>query len=82
MSFVEDGVLNTEKLYEAQRLSARAGYRMTCVELELPKWNIIQQRDKLIGCSLTGWQDMVNATNMTREIQAYLLQELKQVAVS
>jgi len=82
MGFVENGILNTEKLYEAQRMSARAGYRMTCIELELPKWNNVQQRDKLIGCSLTGWQDMVNATNMTTKVQKYLLQELREVATT
>ena len=82
MAFVKDGVLDTIGLYEAQRLSARAGYRMTCVELELPKWNIVQQRDKLIGCSLTGWQDMVNATGMTKSEEKLLLQELRDVAKS
>jgi len=80
-SFVdENGNLNVEGLKEAQRLSARAGYRMTCVELELPKWDRVQQRDKLIGCSLTGWQDMVNATNMDRDEQARILRELKDAA--
>ncbi|MFA5618365.1 MAG: hypothetical protein WDK95_16160 [Syntrophorhabdaceae bacterium] len=80
MAFVENGELNTTELYNAQKLSARAGYRMTCIELELPKWNMVQQRDKLIGCSLTGWQDMVNATGMSKEEQKLLLQELKEVA--
>jgi ribonucleoside-diphosphate reductase alpha chain/ribonucleoside-triphosphate reductase len=81
MGFVdENGVLDRESLLKAQRLSARAGYRMTCVELELPQWNTVQQRDKLIGCSLTGWQDMVNATKMTREQEAELLAELRNVA--
>ena len=83
MAFVnEDGLLNKEELFEAQKLSARAGYRMTCVDLELPKWNVVQQRDKLIGCSLTGWQDMVNATKMSKEEQAILLSELRNVAVN
>ncbi|MGO1650992.1 hypothetical protein [Senegalia sp. (in: firmicutes)] len=72
--------LDLEGLKEAQRLSARAGYRMTCVELELPKWDRVQQRDKLIGCSLTGWQDMVNATNMDNEEQARVLNELRLAA--
>lgn len=81
MGFVdENGVLDRDGLLKAQRLSARAGYRMTCVELELPQWNTVQQRDKLIGCSLTGWQDMVNATKMTREQEAELLAELRNVA--
>ncbi|MBS4535033.1 ribonucleoside-triphosphate reductase, adenosylcobalamin-dependent [Clostridium sp. D2Q-14] len=75
-----DGTLDLDGLKEAQRLSARAGYRMTCVELEIPKWNRVQQRDKLVGCSLTGWQDMVNATNMDREDQARILRELRKTA--
>lgn len=80
-SFVKpDGTLDRNGLFKAQRLSARAGYRMTCVELELSQWDAVQQRDKLIGCSLTGWQDMVNATNMTLEQQAEVLQKLREVA--
>ncbi len=80
-SFVqEDGSLNKDGLFEAQRLSARAGYRMTCVELEIPDWNYTQNRDKLLGCSLTGWQDMVNALDYTKDDQAKLLNELREVA--
>lgn len=80
MGFVNDGKLDRGGMMEAQRLSARAGYRMTCTELEIPEWNAVQQRDKLLGCSLTGWQDMVNALNMTKEEQISLLQELRQTA--
>lgn len=76
----EDGSFDLEGAKEAQKLSARAGYRMTCVELELPKWNEKQQRDKLVGCSVTGWQDMVNATKIDREDQAKILRELRKVA--
>jgi len=80
MAFVKDGELDREGLMEAQRLSARAGYRMTCTELEIPEWNAVQQRDKLLGCSLTGWQDMVNALKYNREQEAQLLRELKDTA--
>ncbi len=76
----EDGTLNQEELFDAQRLSARAGYRMTCVELELPKWDYIQDRDKLIGCSLTGWQDMVNKVGLDKNEQAKLLTKLREIA--
>ena len=80
-SFVKpDGTLDLEGLKEAQRLSARAGYRMTCVELEIPKWNVVQQRDKLVGCSLTGWQDMVNAVNVTKKEEAEILRILRETA--
>lgn len=80
MAFVKEGVLDEEALLEAQRLSARAGYRMTCRELEMHEWNAVQQRDKLLGCSLTGWQDMVNATGLDRESQARLLDKLRATA--
>lgn len=80
MGFVKEGVLDRKGLMEAQRLSARAGYRMTCRDLEMHAWNTVQQRDRLLGCSLTGWQDMVNATNMSREEQTALLTELRETA--
>lgn len=80
MAFVHEGVLDHDGLMEAQRLSARAGYRMTCTELEIPEWNAVQQRDKLLGCSLTGWQDMVNALQLDQEGQEKLLADLKHAA--
>jgi ribonucleoside-diphosphate reductase alpha chain/ribonucleoside-triphosphate reductase len=80
MAFVKEGVLDRKDLMEAQKLSARAGYRMTCTELEIPEWNAVQQRDKLLGCSLTGWQDMVNALAYTVEQQEDLLDELRSAA--
>lgn len=80
-SFVRsDGSLDLAELLEAQRLSARAAYRMTCVELELPDWDVVQRRDRLLGCSLTGWQDMVNALNMGIDDQAKLLRQLRDTA--
>ncbi|MDY3919122.1 MAG: ribonucleoside-triphosphate reductase, adenosylcobalamin-dependent [Candidatus Limivivens sp.] len=80
MGFVKDGKLDEKELLEAQRLSARAGYRMTCRELEIHRWDSVQQRDRLLGCSLTGWQDMVNATQMTKEEQISLLMKLRETA--
>ena len=80
MAFVKDGKLDEEALLEAQRLSARAGLRMTCRELEMHRWNQVQQRDRLLGCSLTGWQDMANAANLSREEQAAVLDHLRAAA--
>ena len=80
MAFVKDGSLDEAALLEAQRLSARAGYRMTCRALEMHRWNAVQQRDRLLGCSLTGWQDMVNATGMSRDQQIRLLESLRKTA--
>lgn len=81
MSFVkEDGTLDTDAMFEAQALNARASYRMALVEFELPEWDYINKRDRLIGLSITGWQDMANAMNMSLEEQSKLLQELREVA--
>jgi len=79
-AFVNGGKLDLNGLLNAQRMSARAAYRMTMVELELPQWNAVHQRDKIIGCSLTGWQDMVNAVGLTRDNQKELLEKLRSVA--
>lgn len=76
----EHNKLDMPGLLKAQRLSARASYRMTCVELELPLWNNVQQRDKLLGCSLTGWMDMVNAVNLSKDEQANVLRMLRDAA--
>lgn len=76
----ENQSLDLPGLLKAQRMSARASYRMTCVELELPLWNNVQQRDRLLGCSLTGWQDMVNSLNLSRPEQANLLSQLRDAA--
>ncbi len=82
MAFVrEDGTIDKKSLLEAQRLSARAAYRMTCTELENSYWNQTQQRDKLLGCSLTGWQDLVNHAQLAQDKQIQLLKELRKAAV-
>nr|WP_229724928.1 ribonucleoside-triphosphate reductase, adenosylcobalamin-dependent [Paenibacillus abyssi] len=57
-AFMSDGgVLDKHGIYEAQRLSARAGLRMTLAQLEIPHWDAVQQRDRLLGTSLTGVKD-------------------------
>lgn len=56
-AFVCEGRFDYSGLIKAQRLSARAGMRMTLAELELPHWNAVQQRDRLLGTSLTGVKD-------------------------
>lgn len=60
VAFVNDnGDVDWDGLELAFLLSARAGYRMTCVDLELDGWNEAHHRDRLTGCSMTGWQDFV-----------------------
>lgn len=89
MAFVESYVDKNEEthyrlkvgdLLFAQALSARAGVRMTCLDLELPEWDKIQKRDRLIGTSLTGWQDAMSLLGWDEDKQQMLLEELYNVA--
>lgn len=81
MAFVnEHNDLDISGLVEAQRLSARIGLRMTLVELELEEWNKVQERDRLIGTSLTRWKDMIGAIGYDAESEEYLLNILRDAA--
>ncbi len=80
MRFVSDGKLAEKDLFEAQRLSVRAAFRMTFLDLELDQWDIKHKRDRLVGCGLSGWQDMVNATGISPEEQSKLRKKLRDIA--
>lgn len=72
----ERGNVMIPQLKEACRLSARACYRLTEPELELEGWSEIHHRDRLIGCSITGWQDAV-VGNLSKSDQEALLVLMK-----
>jgi len=74
----EDGKLDMDGLLKAQRLSTRAGIRMTLVDLELPEWDRIHKRDRLAGCSLTGTQDAL--AKYTEEERAEILTRMNHTA--
>lgn len=76
----EDGTLDREGLLEAQRLSARIGLRMTLVTLELPEWDKVQKRDRLLGVSLTGWKDAMGLLEFSQEEEDELKEVLHKVA--
>lgn len=72
--------LDLDGLLEAQKLSARVGLRMTLATLELPHWDKVQKRDRLIGTSLTGWKDAIDKLNYTEEQEIELMKLLKKTA--
>lgn len=72
--------LDLEELLEAQRLSARIGLRMTLVTLELPHWDFIQKRDRLVGTSLTGVKDAMERLEYSLEQEIELVSKLGEVA--
>jgi ribonucleoside-triphosphate reductase (thioredoxin) len=80
-SFVNsDLTLDIEGLIKAQRLSARAGLRMTLAKLELPHWDKTQKRDRLLGTSLTGWKDAMAMLTYTEEEERQLEELLHKVS--
>lgn len=80
MAHVEDDGLNINDLYNTHKLLTRASYRMTNVDIELPDWSEKLHRDRLLGVSITGWQDMVNATGININSQSLILELMRDVA--
>jgi ribonucleoside-triphosphate reductase (thioredoxin) len=72
--------IDVDGLLEAQRRSARAGLRMTLAELEIPHWNEVQQRDRLLGTSLTGVKDAFALIDYTEQEETELLELLGKTA--
>lgn len=79
MQFVRDGRLDVEGLLEAQRRSARAGLRMTLADLELPDWDAVQKRDRLLGCSVTGFKDAMAAIGADEEYEKKIMRLMREV---
>ena len=81
MGFVNtDGTFDKEGMLKAQEASSKIGYRMATIELELHEWNLVNVEDRLIGCSLTGVMDFVNATGISNDELAELLSELRNIS--
>jgi ribonucleoside-diphosphate reductase alpha chain/ribonucleoside-triphosphate reductase len=74
--------LDLHGLVEAQKLSSRIGVRMTLAKLELEHWNDVQNRDRLIGTSLTGWKDALDLIGADEYYEAELLKILRDTARS
>jgi ribonucleoside-diphosphate reductase alpha chain/ribonucleoside-triphosphate reductase len=77
MAFVKDGILLLDQLRHAFKLSTRIGIRLTLVDLEIPQWDEVQKQDRLIGCSMTGFYDMVDAIDLSLDFQKNLLEILR-----
>ncbi len=59
-----DGTYDAEGLFNAVELATRIGLRQTNITIDLPAWDKIQKRDRLLGVSLDGVMDFVDATNI------------------
>lgn len=72
--------LDYDGLADAQRKSARAGLRMTLTHLEIPHWDAVQQRDRLLGTSITGVKDAMALLGYDADDEAELIAKLGRVA--
>ncbi|WP_183277979.1 ribonucleoside-triphosphate reductase, adenosylcobalamin-dependent [Clostridium fungisolvens] len=77
LAHVKDGKLDIDALLKTHSLLTRASYRLTLVELELPEWDYKLKRDRLLGVSITGYQDAINAVGMNIADQVDLLKKLR-----
>ncbi len=65
----EDGGIDIENLERAMLVATHIGLRQTNVTLELPEWDAIQKRDRLIGVSITGVMDAYDLLHAKRGMQ-------------
>jgi len=80
-AFVDkNGTLDYTGIEQAVRMAVRVGLRQTNTTIDLPTWDIIQKRDRLLGVSLDGVMDAVDALNYTNENLAHLLSHLRNIA--
>lgn len=56
-NFIKDGQLNYAELEECVRLNTRISLRQTFVDIPMPGWDETQKDERLLGVSITGWQD-------------------------
>jgi len=71
---------NATDLEEAVRMAVRMGLRTTMVNLRFPDWDRVQKEDRLLGVSLTGWQDYCEIHKLTPQQKVRLLKKLRRVA--
>jgi len=61
-------------------MAVRVGLRQTNTTIDLPAWDFIQKRDRLLGVSLDGVMDAVDALNYTRSNMEVMLANLRRIA--
>lgn len=55
-------VIDINKAKRSLRRITRHCLRITNVDIELPKWDEVQKRDRLLGVNVSGWEDCFDAS--------------------
>ncbi len=77
MAFVDNnGHVDYDGLFDAVTMATRIGLRQTNIDIDLPVWDHIQKRDRLLGVSLDGVMDFFDASDMSNDELAVLLKNL------
>lgn len=72
-----NGEIDQKKLIESIKLATRIGLRQTNVTVELKEWDYKQKRDRLLGVSMTGIMDAIEASGRSFYDYIPLLQRLR-----
>ena len=80
MGFInDDNSIDTEGIKLNIALATKMAFIISLQELDLLEWERVAESDRIIGVSLTGWQDFVNKTKITREKKVELLNFMRDV---
>ena len=74
-----DGKIDLDSIKNAVQLATRHALRITNVTIEIPSWDIIQKRDRLLGVSLDGWCEAMDILDYDEENKIRLLHTLDEV---
>jgi hypothetical protein len=69
-----NGVTNYDSLKLSLTIATRIGMRMTLVKMFHSQWDYVQNRDRLLGVSLSGIVDFFDSVNMPEHEQVTFLQ--------
>ncbi|AYJ73927.1 ribonucleoside-triphosphate reductase [Thermus phage phiLo] len=77
----KDGKVDYSWMFHVARALTRHAIRIALLKFpeEFERWNLVQERDRLIGISFTGYGDFVDTLNLSPNEQAQFLSKLRQV---
>ena len=79
MNHIENGEPNYDEIEKSLELATYMAFVISMQELDLHEWDKVAQNDRIIGISLTGWQDFVNATDMDTKEKKKILNFMRKV---
>jgi len=76
----EDGSININEIYKALYWATYIAFVISMQELDLYAWDDVARDDRIIGISMTGWQDFNNLAKLTIEQKIDLLKGMREIA--